>query len=289
MEWSSLVGQVHRDASGDDALARLDAAIALSVRLADTGDRLLDHFVAEARAAGCSWTVVGEHLGVSKQAARKRFTDGTGVVVRAVPLASPRLRVCLARAEADAVAAGSGEVETHHLLSGLLAEGVAAAILERYGVTSEVVRASAERLFGTPARRDGDVLELSEESICVLDAATEHAARQYAGCADPFVGTEHVLFFLATDPGGRARRVLNDLNIDGAAIKREVESWVALPLRSRIGRRRRVSAELRCSFCRRPRGAVGRLVAGPGVWICAACTQLAAEEHRVQQRGSATV
>jgi hypothetical protein len=36
-------------------------------------DQLIIHFVNEARDAGLSWTQIGERMGVTKQAARKRF------------------------------------------------------------------------------------------------------------------------------------------------------------------------------------------------------------------------
>lgn len=37
------------------------------------------------------------------------------------------------------------------------------------------------------------------------------------------------------------------------------------------------SAIAHCSFCRRPNTEVGRLVAGPGVFICGACVTLASQ------------
>jgi hypothetical protein len=36
-------------------------------------DGLIEHYVGAARAAGLSWTLIGERLGVSKQAARQKF------------------------------------------------------------------------------------------------------------------------------------------------------------------------------------------------------------------------
>ena len=39
-------------------------------------DQLITHFVSEARGAGLSWTQIGERMGVTKQAARKRFVPG---------------------------------------------------------------------------------------------------------------------------------------------------------------------------------------------------------------------
>jgi hypothetical protein len=40
------------------------------------------------------------------------------------------------------------------------------------------------------------------------------------------VGTEHLLAALALDPGSRARRVLSDLGVSIAAIKKELDGHV---------------------------------------------------------------
>lgn len=258
-------------------MARLDAAVTVGAGLAGQADRLLDHFVAESRRSGLSWTAIGERLGVTKQAARQRFTGRAEMPTLAVE-PRPRLRACLARAEAEAQADGSPEVGTHHLLLGLLTEGVAAAILERVGVTAEAVRASEHRLFGPAGLAQESVPPMSAESIGALEGAAHRGA---AGCADQpsWFGTEHLLAALALDPGSRARRVLNDLDTDIAEIKRELGCYVSL--RQRPVRRwwRHRPATSGCSFCGLPQTATGRVVTGPGVQICANCTRICAEAH----------
>src|SRR5215470_11380315 len=132
--FDDLVLRVQRRGSTDDPARLLDTAAALSAEHAADADRLLDHFVANARGAGLSWTEIGSRLGVSKQAARQRFGDPTGpagALAFAVRKA-PRLQACLDQAAIAARADGAAEIGTHHLLAGLLAEGVAAAILERF-------------------------------------------------------------------------------------------------------------------------------------------------------------
>jgi ATP-dependent Clp protease ATP-binding subunit ClpA len=262
--------------STDSPLQRLDEAIALGEALAVEADRVTDHFVRQARESGESWTSIGDRLGVSKQAARKRFVDR---VQSTFPYqVRPRLRACLDQAQREAQADGSTEVGTHHLLAGLLAEGVAAAILEKLGLTAEAIRDSGHRLFGPPLPATDAVPPMSFEARCALDAAA-HSARSDApdSNAAQVVGTEHLLAVLALDPGSRARRILNDLNIDIAAIKRELNCYVTLKPR----RRRRHGGKFRgyeaCSFCGRPGSEAGQLVAGPGVWICASCVSLAVD------------
>jgi ATP-dependent Clp protease ATP-binding subunit ClpA len=111
-------------------------------------------------------------------------------------------------------------------LAGLLEEGVAAAFLENLGITAEAIRDSGRRLFGSPLSATDRVPSMSAEAKCALDAAA-HIARTNARDSNSgdVVGTEHLLAVLALDPGSRARRILNDLDVDIAVIKRELD-WI---------------------------------------------------------------
>jgi hypothetical protein len=61
------------DAAGDDAAARLRAAIDTARELTIIGDVLVEQCVVEARVAGLSWTRIGELVGTSERAAQKRY------------------------------------------------------------------------------------------------------------------------------------------------------------------------------------------------------------------------
>jgi len=89
------------------------------------------------------------------------------------------------------------------------------------------------------------------------------------------VGTEHLLGALALDAGSRARRVLASLGVSISAIKKELECYIS-PGRQRRRRRGKAAAGA-CSFCGKPGGGGLRLVAGPGVHICAECVGLCTE------------
>ena len=52
-----------------------------------------------------------------------------------------------------------------------------------------------------------------------------------------------------------------------------------------LGRRAETSSQLRCSFCRRPKSQVERLIAGPNVHICDRCVEFAGEILEVERRG----
>lgn len=56
-------------------LERLPAAAALGESLERCGEALVRHFITKARAQGHPWSAIAEALGVSKQAAHKRFND----------------------------------------------------------------------------------------------------------------------------------------------------------------------------------------------------------------------
>src|SRR5215469_17719358 len=82
--------------AGSYPLDRVEAALGVSEELASGADELIGHFVTEARQAGCSWTQIGERIGVSKQAARRRFTLLPGQAQPGSPKQQPRLVACLA-------------------------------------------------------------------------------------------------------------------------------------------------------------------------------------------------
>jgi ClpX C4-type zinc finger/Clp amino terminal domain, pathogenicity island component len=270
---AKLVDAVRQQAPGAP-LDRVEAALTVSEELASCADELIGQFVEEARRAGCSWTEIGQRIGVSKQAARQRFADPR----RRAPKAwSCRLSApcggCLEAARREAAADGAAEVGTHHQLIGLFHEGVAAAVLEELGVRADAVRAAARELFpgggggGLPG--EWPPQESAEAREALQRAAA--IARQ-AGRSD--VGTEHLLAALALDPGSRARRVLSHLGVSIAAIKKEVDCYVG-PGKQR--RRKRGKADLACSFCGKSQKQVKKLIAGPRVSICDECIDLCNE------------
>ena len=266
-----LVQEVGRRA-GESPLDRVEAALDISEELASGADELIGHFVAEARQAGCSWTQIGERIGVSKQAARQRFTVLPGRAHQGSPEQQPRLVACLAAAAREAAADGAAEVGTHHQLLGLYEEGVAAAILEKLGIQADEVRQTARAMFPGGDEPGDHLRPESAEARAAVEGAAALARR--AGL--DHVGPEHLLGALALDPGSRARRVLGHVGASIPAIKKELECYLS-PERQRRRRRRGKAAGQQCSFCGRDAASGTGMVAGPCVWICADCVQLAGE------------
>jgi hypothetical protein len=254
-------------------LDRIEAALSLGNELTIGADELIGHFVAGARKAGCSWTEIGERIGVSKQAARQRFTPLPAAPPGAVPVRQARLVACLDAAGRAAVADGSAEIGTHHQLIGLFKEGAAAAIMESLGLTAAQVVQAAGELFpggGRPAGLPGD---LPPPESAGARAALIGAARLAQRAGIDMVGTEQLLGALALDPGSHARRVLNKLGTSIPAIKKELECSI----RPSRARRRGKKVDQRCSFCGKDPDSGVRMVAGPSVWICSECVSLASE------------
>lgn len=267
----ALIDRVRVAAGEGEDLDLLAEAVSLSEDVASLGDALVVHFVDQARRAGHSWTAIGVQMGVSKQAARQRFG---GHHDRPAPAAAarqmPRLRACLRQAGEEARLDGGDEVGTHHQLRGLMLDGVGAAVLEKLGVTGSALQAASARLFGATGP-PGDVCPPeSDEAQCAVAAAASFARE---GGHD-YVGTEHLLFVLASDAGSRSRRLLNDLGLSLADVKRELDA-ILRPGTARQRRSRRRT--FTCSCCGRCESPKVRLVAASGARLCDQCVRLASE------------
>ena len=67
-ELINTIKQVH-----PDVLDQLSDAVLAAEHLGEIADHLIGHFVDQARRSGASWTDIGKSMGVTKQAAQKRF------------------------------------------------------------------------------------------------------------------------------------------------------------------------------------------------------------------------
>ena len=260
-----LIAAVHDAAVSVSPLDRLIAAAVKSAELSAEADALIDHFVAHARTAGHSWTEIGERLGVTKQAVRERFIDRVNVSGRERFM--PRLKRCVTAAGDLARHHGAPEIGTAHLLLALASnEGVACTALNRLGVVPDKLVPVLRASLGDGPPTSAPLTE-SPELIEALRAATLFAF----GRGHNYVGTEHVLIVLASDPGANSRRALEHLGIGLADIKRELEGSLTCNVTKKHRSPRRAACH--CSFCGTTDTAT--LVAGPGVWICHTCARIA--------------
>ncbi|MET8966062.1 ClpX C4-type zinc finger protein [Streptomyces sp. NPDC004074] len=278
-----LIQGAHAHAASEEPLDLLDAVLTVTRDLSDRADAAVDQVVRQVRDAGYSWTVIGERLGVSRQAARQRYAERVEHTSPTVGLSRGRdLDSALAAALAAAQTEGLAEAGTEHLLYGLLTDGVAAATLEKLGATRDKVREASRRLFDYPATPTSSAQAVfSAEAQAALAAAEQLATERTPTGAPVVTSAPQLLAVIAINPGSRGRRVLNDLGVDVADIKRPLHCYINVP-RTAFGRRTRrgrpgKKQPDRCSFCGHPRSETRRLVAGPDVWICADCVTSCAE------------
>src|SRR5580658_5134386 len=125
-----------------DPLENLADAFSVSSQIDDQSDALIGHFVDQARRTGASWSQIGASMGVSKQAAQKRFVAAWESAE--FSRFTQRTRNALAAAARSAAAAGAGPVDGMHLAAGLLSEpdGVAAKAIHGAGLSDEQVLAA---------------------------------------------------------------------------------------------------------------------------------------------------
>ena len=111
-----------------DALEQLSDAVIAADHLGDVADHLIGHFVDQARRSGASWTDIGRSMGVTKQAAQKRFVPkGSGEVLDLDPSQgfsrfTERARNVVMAAQNEARAADNDEIRPEHVVLGILSE-----------------------------------------------------------------------------------------------------------------------------------------------------------------------
>ena len=105
-------------------LDQLSTAVLTAQALGDVADHLIGHFVDQARRSGASWTEIGASMGVTKQAAQKRFVakdPGRRGASQGFERFTEAARNVVVAAQNEAHAAGNTEITTAHLALGLLA------------------------------------------------------------------------------------------------------------------------------------------------------------------------
>jgi len=196
----------------DDELEQLSSAVIAAEHLGDVADHLIGHFVDQARRSGASWTDIGRAMGVTKQAARKRFQPKKAA--EGFARYTDEAKQVVMAAHQAAVDAGNEEVGLPHLVLGLLGapDSVAVAALG----SPEAVRAAAAAAL-PPAAEDPPSLVPHDQGA---RKALEVALREALRLGDEAVDVEHVvLAVLETEP---ANGVLAGLGVEKAAVERRV-------------------------------------------------------------------
>jgi hypothetical protein len=207
------ITQVH-----SEPLEQLSDAVLAGEHLGEVADHLIGHFVDQARRSGASWTDIGRSMGVSKQAAQKRFVPRAEEPSKLDPSQgfsrfTDRARHVVVAAQEAARAAGHDQIHLAHLVLGLLEEpeGLAARVIVAQGVSLDRVREVATATLPPPAEQVPELIPFDGRARKAL----ELTFRQALLLGHNYVGTEHILLALLELEDGTG--VLAGLGVDRAA------------------------------------------------------------------------
>ncbi|HST80487.1 MAG TPA: Clp protease N-terminal domain-containing protein [Kineosporiaceae bacterium] len=185
--------------------------------LGDVADHLIGHFVDQARRSGASWTEIGRSMGVTKQAAQKRFVaKGEAPDLDASQGFSrftDRARKVIVTAQTEARDAGNDQISVAHLVLGLVADptGLGAQAIVAQGVSLDVVRQTATATLPTAVDSVPALIPFDAHAKKALELTFREALR----VSHNHVGTEHILLALLELEDGTG--VLAGLGVDKAA------------------------------------------------------------------------
>jgi hypothetical protein len=216
----SAIQKVH-----DEPLEQLTDAVLAADHLGEVADHLIGHFVDQARRSGASWTDIGRSMGVTKQAAQKRFVprDEPLDMQQGFTRFTTRARAAVVAAQELARTAGNAEIRPAHLVLGLLTqpEALAAQAMAAQGVSLDAVR---EAVTATLPPRTDDV-----PALIPFDSAARKALeltfREALRLGHNYVGTEHMLLALLEQEGSDG--LLGGLGIDRARTEEQVAAALA--------------------------------------------------------------
>ncbi|MFI5678536.1 Clp protease N-terminal domain-containing protein [Streptomyces cellulosae] len=204
-----------------DALDQLQDAVIAADHLGEVADHLIGHFVDQARRSGASWTDIGKSMGVTRQAAQKRFVPKESAALD--PNAgfgryTPRARNVVMAAHNESVAARNPEGRPEHLVLGLLAEpeGLAAKAIIAQGVLLDTVRQAATAALPPAAEEVPELVPYGSDAKKVLELTFREALR----LGHNYIGTEHLLLALLEFENGEG--VLSGLGITKPAVEENI-------------------------------------------------------------------
>ncbi|MEV5896017.1 Clp protease N-terminal domain-containing protein [Nonomuraea fuscirosea] len=217
-----------------DPLSRLTVAEGVLSDLQGIGDRLLGYLVELARAEGCSWSDIGDHLGISRQAAQQRYgrrwsslTVADLAQSGAFDRYTARAKQTLERAEAHARRLEQPAIGVDHLLLGILDDPDTLAVhaIAAQGADPSALRADLDRSL-TTGPGAAATIRIGPETRRALQATLAETAE----LRHNYVGTEHMLLGLLRD---RSSTFLRDHGIDLEPTRAAVRAALEAFLRSR--------------------------------------------------------
>jgi hypothetical protein len=205
-----------------DALDQLSDAVIAADSLGQVADHLIGHFVDQARRSGASWTDIGRSMGVTKQAAQKRFVPKVPAAFEGFGRFTERARNVVVAAQNATHAAGNTEILPAHLVLGLLQvpEGLGARAIVAHGVTLDAIREAATAVL-PPAGEPPALIPFDTQSKKALELTFREALR----LGHNYVGTEHILLALLELENGTG--VLSGLGVTKSGAEENVVAALA--------------------------------------------------------------
>lgn len=211
------------------ALDQLSDAVLAADHLGEVADHLIGHFVDQARRSGASWTEIGRSMGVTKQAAQKRFVaKGEAPDLDASQGFSrftDRARKAVVTAQEEARNHGNSQISVAHLVLGLVADPAAAgarAIVSQ-GVPLDAVRRAATATLPAAADAVPPLIPFDAHAKKALELTFREALRM----SHNHVGTEHILLAILEVEDGTG--VLAGLGVDKSTAETAVAAALASP------------------------------------------------------------
>ncbi len=186
------------------ALEHVSEAVRVSEHLGELADHLIGHFVDQARRSGASWTEIGQSMGVTKQAAQKRFVAkdpdlneaferigwGSGEKFERF---TDRARRAVIASRQEAIRRRNEHVLPEHVVLGMLhePEGMAASAIAALGVPAEAAREALAAALppALPRELGKGHVPFDSRSKNVLKLAL----REALSLGHNYIGTEHIL------------------------------------------------------------------------------------------------
>ncbi|MGH9204970.1 MAG: Clp protease N-terminal domain-containing protein, partial [Acidimicrobiales bacterium] len=164
-------------------------------------------------------------LGVSKQAAHKRFSIGVDTLEPVFGRFNDQAHRVLALAQDEARSLEHCFIGTEHLLLGMLHEdvGIGTQALTALGISAEVVRAKVVALIGMLGSPATGSLPVTPRARKVLDLSLREATQ----LDHSYVGSEHILLGLVREGEGVAAQILRELGTDLHRARAEVTTLLS--------------------------------------------------------------
>ncbi|OBG23226.1 Clp protease N-terminal domain-containing protein [Mycobacterium sp. 852002-51057_SCH5723018] len=179
-----------------DVLDQLADAVLAAEHLGEVADHLIGHFVDQARRSGASWTDIGKSMGVTKQAAQKRFVPRAEATTldpeQGFGRFTPRARNAVVAAQNAAHDAANCEITPDHLLLGVLGDPAAlsSVLLGRQNVDVDTLRAAVT--LPPACAEPPELIPFSGPARKALELTFREALR----LGHNYIGTEHMLLAL---------------------------------------------------------------------------------------------